>query len=364
MSGMSAYRLRFAIVVSATLLSACGGGGGGNEAAASTAPTATTAGVVMAPAENAQSQASAQPPTSSPALGDERRAAAAQATSQSRSNACATIRPFYWEIGNRDGKLVSGSVAGRRTDRHYDSNTVMAIASASTWIFGAYVVQRQGGALSDSDRKFLQMRSGYVGLDNCGPSQTVDSCLASGTNGAYSAGADGRFDDGAGHLQKHASLAGLGAMDNVALAAEVQSQIGSDVALSYARPQPAGGLRMSPDAYALFLRKLLDGHLLLGTLLGDGAVCTDAQTCGAQQALHSPALASEGWHYALAHWVEDDAARGDGAFSSGGAFGFYPWIDATKTSYGIVARAEQGGGRASALCGRLIREAWATGAAQ
>jgi CubicO group peptidase (beta-lactamase class C family) len=240
----------------------------------------------------------------------------------------------------------------------------MAIASASTWIYGAYVVQRQGGALSDADRKFLQMRSGYVGLDNCGPSQTVDSCLASGTNGAYSAGADGRFDDGGGHLQKHASLSGLGGMDKLALAAEIQSQIGSDVALSYARPQPAGGLRMTPDAYALFLRKLLDGRLLMGAVLGHDAVCTDAQTCGGQQALYSPTPASDGWHYALAHWVEDDPSSGDGAFSGGGAFGFYPWIDATKTNYGIVARAEQDGGRASALCGRLIRKAWATGELQ
>ena len=29
---------------------------------------------------------------------------------------------------------------------------------------------------------------------------------------------------------------------------------------------------------------------------------------------------------------------GDGAFSSPGLFGFYPWIDAGKTYYGVLAR--------------------------
>jgi len=32
---------------------------------------------------------------------------------------------------------------------------------------------------------------------------------------------------------------------------------------------------------------------------------------------------------------------GDGAFSSPGAFGFYPWIDRTKTNYGVLARSAE-----------------------
>jgi len=55
---------------------------------------------------------------------------------------------------------------------------------------------------------------------------------------------------------------------------------------------------------------------------------------------------------------------GDGAFSSPGAFGFYPWIDRTKTSYGVVARNEMGGALTSVFCGRLIRKAWVTGTPQ
>ncbi len=57
---------------------------------------------------------------------------------------------------------------------------------------------------------------------------------------------------------------------------------------------------------------------------------------------------------------------GDGAFSSAGAFGFYPWIDSGKTYYGVVARQvfAQNAGYDSARCGRLIRKAWITGAVQ
>lgn len=58
---------------------------------------------------------------------------------------------------------------------------------------------------------------------------------------------------------------------------------------------------------------------------------------------------------------------GDGAFSSGGAFGFYPWVDATRTSYGVLARQAPftgHNGYDSAVCGRAIRKAWVTRTAQ
>jgi len=58
-------------------------------------------------------------------------------------------------------------------------------------------------------------------------------------------------------------------------------------------------------------------------------------------------------------------AVGDGAFSSAGAFGFYPWIDAGRRYYGVIARRDSAGeGYDSARCGRLIRKAWLSGVAQ
>ncbi|MFD1712495.1 hypothetical protein FVQ98_09520 [Ottowia sp. GY511] len=50
--------------------------------------------------------------------------------------------------------------------------------------------------------------------------------------------------------------------------------------------------------------------------------------------------------------------------TSAGSFGFYPWMDASKTWYGIVARADQSGsGFDSFQCGQLIRSAWMQGVA-
>jgi hypothetical protein len=85
-------------------------------------------------------------------------------------------------------------------------------------------------------------------------------------------------------------------------------------------------------------------------------------------------VTNESWHYSLGHWVEDDPVVGDGAFSSPGRFGFYPWVDASKTYYGVLARFDavhvddpnpkEASYITSVKCGRLIRHAWETGQAQ
>ena len=55
----------------------------------------------------------------------------------------------------------------------------------------------------------------------------------------------------------------------------------------------------------------------------------------------------------------------DGAVSSAGAFGFYPWLNQARDTYGILARKDEAGtGFASVRCGRLIRKAWETGVAR
>ena len=167
-------------------------------------------------------------------------------------------------------------------------------------------------------------------------------------------------------MQKHATLPApgmaLAALDSAALAAEVRRLLGTDIAMAYTQPQPAGGVRTTAADYGTFLRKLLGGTLKLGALLGSNPVCTNPATC--PSAVYTP-IPDKSWHYAIGHWVEDDPASGDGAFSSAGAFGFYPWIDAAKTYYGIVARVDAAGsGNESAACGALVRRAWLTGVAQ
>ena len=324
------------------LLAGCGGGGSDPSEAAPAAPSGPTV------AE---------------------RSAAAAATAQSAANACSAIRPFYWEIGDRAAALASGSVGGAAGATIVTAATPLAIASASKWLYGAYVAERRGGALNDDDIRDLTLRSGYTAFLTCLPNQTVQQCEAFARNGDLVAAHVDRFAYGGGHMQRHATTIGLGPLDNAALAGELRSQLGSDVALAYRRPQLGDGVVTTAADYAVFLRRILAGTLRMHELLGTHAVCTNPATCS--DAVSTPIPASESWHYSIGHWVEDDPAVGDGAFSSPGRFGFYPWIDAAETHYGIVARtapaAPAGSDDSVAFdsvqCGRLVRKAWATATA-
>jgi hypothetical protein len=327
-----------ALITACCALAACGGGGG-------------SAGTPPPP-----------PPPPAPGLNDAARTAAATATAQSTTNACAALPSFYWEIGDRAARIASGTVKSPSALVTYTPSMQLNIASASKWLFGAYVVQKRSGNPTTQDIKFLNFQSGYTNFDRCARTDTVGSCLATGTNGNYTSANDGKFFYNGGHMQKLASLMGLDGLDNASLAFEVQSQIGTEIGLSYTEPQLAGGAKTSADEYSKFLRKLLTGDLLMASALGTHPVCTNPATC--TTAVSTPVPSNESWHYSLGHWVEDDPGVGDGAFSSPGAFGFYPWVDATKTYYGILAREDllgTGMGVESAKCGRLIRKAWMTG---
>jgi hypothetical protein len=310
--------------------------------------------------------------TPPPPLTTAQRSSAATQTAQSDTNLCAPIRPFYWEIGDRNTSLASGSITLPGDPTAYTVDSQMAIASASKWIYGAYVAQMRSGALTEDDVKYLTFRSGYTSFGKCLPNQTINECVAYQQNGVYHPLTDGLFSYGGGHMEKHASLGTLGPLRRVDLAAEIRSKLGADIALGYSQPQLAGGIYTTAGDYARFLRKLLGGELMLGAMLGDDAVCTNPKTC--PLAHNTPVPTTESWNYSLGHWVEADPLVGDGAFSSAGAFGFYPWIDAGKTWYGIIAREQVtpgqdpdqtlGEGYRSVQCGRLIRKAWVTGTPQ
>ncbi len=248
----------------------------------------------------------------------------------------------------------------------------MPIASASKWLYSSYWVQRVGGTagLSASDIKFFNFHSGYTDFVSCsalGRGGTVAQCLdlptAGGTtNGTFEPATENLFDYGGGHMQKHAALNGLGDLSNATLADEIGSQIGPEIRFSYSEPQLAGGAVTSATEYAKLLRKIVGGQLKMREALGFHPVCTDPATC--PTAISSPSPRGEQWHYAIGHWVEDDPTEGDGAFSSPGAFGFYPWVDASRSWYGVLARMDAAGALSSVSCGRLIRKAWLTGTAQ
>lgn len=353
---------------SALAATACGGGSGGD--VSPPPPPAPAPG----PTPPAPPPPPPSPPPPAPAAPTSTSAEAAAATAQHNA-LCSTDRlgSYFWQIGNADGALASG-------ERGASASTLMSIASASKWIYGAYVVQRRGSASALSataDLPYLHFTSGYTNLGNlssavaCGADSitTVDECLNStATSSQQDTSTTGKFDYDSGHMEKHASLVGLGSYTAQALGAEVSSALG--VTVGYGQPLLAGGVYTTADGYASFLRAILGGRLKMNGALGYASVCTNpldaAHGCSTANAVVGPIPTAESWHYSVGHWVEDDSVVGDGAFSSAGAFGFYPWIDQSKRWYGVLARQQEGDkqGFASAQCGRLIRHAWVTGVEQ
>lgn len=272
---------------------------------------------------------------------------------------CAEAVPFYYEIGDRNGSRVSGSVG-----LAYGPGILLPIASASKWLYGAYVTQQRAGVLTADDVRFLSFRSGYVSFTSCAPGDSVGSCAVAGINGIYSPAADGKFYYAGSHMQTHAArFMGLGPLANAGLAETILGGLGMSAwsaDFRYTQPQLAGGVTTSANVYTAFLRRLLNQNLIAGTQLNASAACTNSTTC--TDALYSPFPETESPNYSIGHWVEDTLVA-DGAYSSAGAFGFYPWIDPTKANYGVVVRAVAAGKPAmdSVACGRKLRQAWATG---
>lgn len=325
----------------------------------------------------------------------DQRLAAARATAANNA-LCTAITPFYWEIGDKDGPLI-GLSAGSPTT--YTADTSMLIASASKWMFGSYLVQRRTmiaglTLLTRADLKALHMQAGYTGFNyqQCSSSQTVNQCFRATSalgvpNDNYSLVNDGSFYYNGGHYQKHAAV-NLGLADKTtgdttvpgSLAEEFASQLGADFAFTFESPVLARGVRTTPAEYAKFLRKMLNfteappKGLQAGAVLGKNPVCTNPVATNSTRicltARYAPTPAGEAWHYSNGHWIEDDPKVGDGAFSSPGALGFYPWIDASKTWYGTIAREMDISAenlapyQESIKCGRTIRKAWLTGVAQ
>jgi len=304
-------------------------------------------------------------------LTPQHRTTAARQTAET-SAACVAAQPFYWEVGDAKESLAGGKAGANAPN----ADTAMAIASASKWIYGAFVAERRQGRLTAEDIAFLHFQSGYTRFHICRASQTVADCQQSLINGRgkQDPATEGRFAYNGGHMQQHAVLTGLGRLDAdglaLAMRQTLEPALGPTWQFNYIQAQPAGGGKSTAADYARFLRALLDNRLQLGRLLGQEAVCTNPRSCP-REAVKTPIPAAESWHYSLGHWVEDDPRVGDGAFSSPGAFGFYPWVSADKLFYGLVAREQRRGimsgdpsdkpALASVACGREIRAAWMDG---
>ncbi|MBC7844134.1 MAG: hypothetical protein H7099_17625 [Gemmatimonadaceae bacterium] len=309
------------------------------------------------------------PTSPPPRIDNTARIAAITATANGTTGLCADIRPFYWEIGDRLGSVAGGSVNRAGSATRYGAQTAMPIGAASQWMYAVYVATRRQAIPASEDIFALSLRSGYTSFSDvpCDPIESVADCGRRGSNGVATPSHFGRFFYGSGHAQRHAVEPppgmNLGSFSRVTLGRELQRVLGTDIDLTYTTPQVADGIRTTPAAYALFLQKILGSRLRFGFLLGNNATCTNPATCAT--AISTPLGTELNWSYSLGHWVENDSALGDGAFSSPGALGFYPWINAAVDTYGIVARVDSAGGiLASARCGALLRKSWFTAGMQ
>lgn len=303
---------------------------------------------------------------------------ATAATSTANNNAlCTALAPFYWEVGNKSGSLANGSVGTTTTGASVTATTKFSIASASKWMYGAYVAQLRGGAdkLTTQDITFLHFTSGYTNLQTegeaCTGTTTVNQCLTQTNSAGASFSAIDQANVGlyyysGGHMENHASITSspLASTDVTQLGNVEAAMLDPNINIYFTQPLLSGGIYTDSNDYAIFLRDILSGSLYMHDLLGTNSVCTQPSTC--TTAASSPIPLP--WYYSIGHWVETDSYGGDGTFSSPGAYGFYPWIDSTKTYYGIISRQAsvvlEQEGYASVQCGRLIRHAFMSGVEQ
>ncbi|MFZ2990886.1 hypothetical protein [Ideonella sp.] len=299
--------------------------------------------------------------------------------------ACTSLTPFFWEIGDASGAKASGN-GGAGAGKLLTAASTLPIASASKWVFASLLVEQAQGQLSELMVRQLNLTSGYTNFKACAQNTTVGACLsqvgaAGGTNGDYRPAHDGKFYYNSGHMQLLGNASGYGGYNNSTLTTALKQLPNTQRGLTYVNPQLAGGMGVSVNGYGLFLRNMLSGtYTHMAPLLGSHAVCTTPNSVNCPTAVFSPinntreggpnAISNEEWHYSLGHWVEDDPVVGDGAFSSPGRSGFYPWIDASKTWYGIIARNDTVNLAnpdpklqpyyTSIQCGRKMRAAWIT----
>ncbi len=324
---------------------------------------------------------------------------------------------FYWEIDDQNGIVTdsaSGLVAAGSINPpgvsapKYQRATSMPIASASKWLYGAYVaetvaVQNNGvWQIAPAYVPFLNFTSGYADMqDACSAAATgianptVQDCLnqpgtiPGTTNATLVAPLQGVFYYNSGHFEVFqagaaASIAGVmnGAKDtNSILASKLTQAFAAknvQMSLIYYTPILAGGVYTTPADYAAFLQGLIRpaNALIMASLLNPSAsdpyaVCTNSVDPTCTTAKYSPLQGEASFHYSIGHWIEDDPLAGDGAYSSAGAYGFYPWVNVSKTYAGLVARSDTshsstdlGPGFKSQQCGLAIRSAFFNGVVQ
>jgi hypothetical protein len=277
---------------------------------------------------------------------------------------CTSLGDFYWEVGDGTGKRFGLSRGTTVTE-----TTVMPLASASKWLYASAYVQAWGYLnLSAAEKKRLNFTSGFIeGNDAaCGDTgTTVSDCYGpSYKNVSYRIFQDGNFFYDGGHMQKLA-LDDMGGRTGTGFASVVDwlnNQLGTSLPRTPSAVAVAGGLWGSAANYRVFLQKLLTNQYGMSVRLNADAVPAYA---GGPGVTHTPWKTGQAY-YGLGHWLEREAVNGVWqvtGHSSPGKFGFYPWVDAGKSQYMILARARNNGdeGELSRACAQRLHQAYTQG---
>lgn len=318
--------------------------------------------------------------------------AAATLTAQ-QASLCKAIQPFYTEIDNSSGLVWSANSPSTQTA--YTAATVLSVASASKFMWAQVACSLAGGcgSLTTTQRNVLNFTLGYIGppttnglchygTSGAGNYTSFAACVTDPNNvGVLSqtAGAVNNYYYAGNQLSRYVAAymnsgsgTGLANMYNNTIGnwyADVRLALGGTMPnTQYSAFDPAGGAFMPTVDYMTWMDRLLVGSaspLSLASYLSTACV----HTWAAYNTGTTFSPIPENWDYCLAHWHEiDPTTYGDGAFSSPGGYGFYPWVDSDQQYDGVIAEQQavfgEGNGYNSAKCGRLIRNAWLTGVAQ
>ncbi|NRD64455.1 hypothetical protein HRD49_22130 [Corallococcus exiguus] len=294
-----------------------------------------------------------------------------QAALDTANNAagCKPLGNFYWEIGNGSG-LLYGLTKGSGVT----ATTVMPIASASKWLYaGAYVQSKGYANLTSDDKKRLNFTSGYIDENTTlcdAAGTTVSACYGpSFKDVTYRPLQNGRFFYNGGHMQKLA-LDDIGARKGTGLLSVMDwlnPLLGTTFPESDSDVAVAGGFSGSAAQYRVFLLKMINSQYALSSKLTVDSV---PAWSGGPNVAYTPWSAAGEAYYGLGHWIEGETVGSSWTVtghSSAGAFGFYPWVNAARTRYMVLARSRQLGneeGEKSRACAQTVRKAYETGVAQ
>ncbi|SEU16822.1 hypothetical protein [Stigmatella erecta] len=285
------------------------------------------------------------------------------------SASCQPLGNFYWEIGTGAGPLY-----GFPRGSGVSATTVMPIASASKWLYaGAYVQSKGYANLGPDEKKRLNFTSGFIDESTtlCGDAgTTVSECYGPAyKNVSYRLLQNGRFFYNGGHMQKLA-LDDIGARKGTGVASVMDwlnAWLGTPLPESDSDVAVAGGFSGSAAHYRTFLMKLINNQYELSSKLTVDAV---PSWQGGPNVSSTPWTAGQAY-YGLGHWIEGETVNGVWTVtghSSAGAFGFYPWVNAAKDRYMLLARSRQLGaneeGEKSRACAQTIRKAYELGVPQ